>query len=142
MLLLIANVVKGQETFHNIYFFDDSTAIIHDIFATDSSYYFGAADANNSVNRVESLFGKIDLSGNLVSYVRNYDPSSNQHSYGSRTQLTPNNFGNLTFGFTNYDVEGRLRILEYSTDGVLVFDTLYTHFFNVDSFRFWKSNNA
>lgn len=100
-MMIHAPIVEGQETFHNIYYFDDSVAVISDIFPTDSGYYFMATEVSNTNLRAEAIFGKLKLDGDVDFFVRNVDVNSNQFVYGCRSQLETDSEGNFTFSAHN-----------------------------------------
>ena len=125
--------MNAQSTFHNIYFFDDSIAVIHNIHSTDSCYFIAATEYNKSNQRFEPIFGKLTLTGDIDWYVRNEDSNYNQQTYAYRTELKPNNQGNFTFGYVN---GAQVRMLNYSPSGVLVRDTTYSQLLSVDSLLF------
>lgn len=101
LLLILSSVVRGQETFHNIYFFDDSVAVISDILPTDSGYYFSATEISNTNFRAEAIFGKLNLDGSMNFFVRNVDVGSNQFVYACLTQLETDSKDCFTFSALN-----------------------------------------
>lgn len=134
-LLIHANIVEGQETFHNIYFFDDSVANIRDIFPTDSGYYFCARESNNTNLRLEALFGKIQLDGQMDFFERNVDLSSNQMV--SRADLQLDSDQKFTFVTRNAGAYNVPRIMKYDPFGVETMDTIYSDLWSVDSMLFF-----
>lgn len=137
LLLILSGVVKGQETFHNIYFFDDSVAVISDVFPTDSGYYFSGTEVNNSNLRVEALFGRLNLDGSMNFFVRNIDMNSNQYVSFCRTQLMQDDAENFTFSAINQGVGDVPRILKYDNQGVKIMDTVYSDLWSSDSLIFY-----
>lgn len=128
-VFLFSFVVNAQ-TFHKIYFFEDSIASIPNVFPTDSGYYFLATIVNTTNNRYETLFGKLDLQGNVVEYARNEDSLTHQIVLAQRTELAQNIEGNFTFG-DNFRMSPRM--LTYSPDLLEVLDTSYTDLYAIDS---------
>ncbi|MCJ8291089.1 MAG: T9SS type A sorting domain-containing protein [Crocinitomicaceae bacterium] len=138
-VLILANIVEGQETFHNIYFFDDSVAVISDIFPTDSGYYFSASEISNTNLRQEAIFGRLNLDGSMNFFVRNEDLSSNQFVYGCRTQMRPDSQGRFTFSALNQGGGYQPRVLKYSGGGTKLMDSVYRELLSIDSLLFFAS---
>ena len=126
--------MNAQNTFHKIYFFEDSFEIIHNIFPTDSGYYFASMEYSMMNQRFEPLFGRLKLDGSLDWNVRNQDLSYDQNSWASRTELKPNSDGNFTLGYTN---NGVIRLLTYTKNGIEVLDTVYSNLLSNDSLIFF-----
>ncbi|MFT5779495.1 MAG: hypothetical protein ACI837_002454, partial [Crocinitomicaceae bacterium] len=136
IVLLLCSVVNGQETFHNIYFFDDSVVVINDIYPTDSGYYFSAAEVSNTNLRVEALFGKLNLNGTVDFFTRNIDLSSNQ--FVSPGSMSADTNGHFTFTARNSSSLGNVpRVMKFSESGAEVMDTLYSDWWSTDSMLFY-----
>ena len=125
---------KAQSTFQKIYQFQDSFSLIHDIYVTDSCYYFGATTGYG--NSCDIVFGKLDLDGTLDYFHRNYSTNEYNQAYGGRTQLDTNFRGNFMFGYTNWTTIGRYpQITEVDIDGNMVNDKVLLEFYS-DSLAF------
>ncbi|MEN9998712.1 MAG: hypothetical protein RI922_1702 [Bacteroidota bacterium] len=134
-LLTFCNHGKAQSTFQKIYQFQDSFSLIHDIYVTDSCYYFGATTGYG--NSCDIVFGKLDLDGTLDYFQRNYSTNEYNQAYGGRTQLDTNFRGNFMFGYTNWTSIGRYpQITEVDIDGNIVNDKILFEFYN-DSLDFF-----
>lgn len=122
----------NAQNFHKIYLLEDTAAIVHNIFPTDSCYYFAATKGNGG-SRVQSSFGKLDLYGNVVFFTPDQDIQSKQFSSSSRTELDTNYRGNFIFSYTNEDSIQVPRITEMDSYGIVQFDSVYRNFQLEDS---------
>ena len=134
-VLIHANIVEGQETFHNIYFLDDSVVSIRNIFPTDSCYYFCGRELSSTSSLVESVFGKIGLTGQMDFYQHNVDLSSNQ--FVARADLQLDSDENFTFVARNGGGYSVPRLIKYDPAGSEILDTVYTDLWSVDSMKFY-----
>lgn len=141
-VLLNTNIVEGQQTFHNIYFFDDSVAVISDILPTDSGYYFSATEISNTNFRAEAIFGKLDLDGSMNFFVRNVDVGSNQFVYACLTQLETDSKDCFTFSALNQGGGLVPRLLKYDYQGQKFLDTVYRDLWSIDSLGFFGSGRV
>jgi hypothetical protein len=141
-MLICAHSVEGQQTFHTIYFFDDSVAVISDILPTDSGYYFMGTEISNTNFRAEAIFGKLMLNGDMDFFVRNVDVSSNQFVYSCRSQMETDSDGNFTFSALNQGGGDVPRLIKYDYQGTKILDTVYRDFWSTDSLVFYAAGRV
>ena len=134
--IIVASQSSAQENFQRTYSFGEQSSI-HDIFVTDSAYYFtGSSDEPTDV--YDGMFGKLNLAGDLEYAVIDSTPFRRDLGQGSLAQLTPNYQGNLT---TAYIIEPfdysntKILIKEFNLDGSII-DTIFVDQFVADSVRF------
>lgn len=133
-LLTCCSNGMAQSTFQKVYQFQDSFSLIHDIYVTDSGYYFGGSTGFG--NSCDIVFGKLNLNGTLDFFNRNYSSNEYNQAYSGRTQLDTNFRGNFMFGYTNWTTLGRFpQITEVDLDGNIVNDKILYEFYS-DSLDF------
>jgi PKD repeat protein len=135
-LFIFHHYLGAQENFQRIYVLEDTSSIIHDIYVTDSLYYFGAS-AGRGNQRCDVVFGKISKTGEIIEMTRDYLPSEFNKSYSDRTQLDTNFRGNFIFGYANIQFGipyMQPKITEFSKEGV-VQNHLYFDFLSSDSLK-------
>lgn len=137
-LLTFCNYGKTQSTFQKIYQFQDSFSLIHDIYVTDSCYYFGATTGYG--NSCDIVFGKLDLEGNVDYFERNWTVNEYNMAYSARTQLDTNFRGNFMFGYENWiNGFGYLpQITEVDLNGLVISNFTLNQFY-ADSLDFYAS---
>ncbi len=140
ILILISStfVVKAQLGFQRVYDQSvlDSFSKITDVYCDGDQIYFsgGGYGLNNSFGL---RFGKIDSIGDLTNITR-YDILNHlQRAIFSNVDIDTNFRGNLVNFYESYDIgtggDHGVRLIEYSLNGDIIFDTLYTHFWSQDS---------
>lgn len=132
---IINSFCYGQEGFHKIYLFEDTFAIVHDVYPTDTGYYF-AATAGYPFFRSDVVFGRLDSMGNIDFNLNYVEPSQWNNSFRGRSQLDTNFRGNLILGYPNQLFgfsEGNgvyPRLTEIDFNGNIIFDKTFIEFYN------------
>jgi hypothetical protein len=136
LFILFKQIILSQDNFQKIYLFEDTFAIIHDVYVTDSCYYV-AATSGKGYGRVDIAFAKIQLNGEIDNFQKDITPTEYNLSFGCRTQLDTNFRGNFMFGYVNR-VNGMLwfpQITEVNVEGSVINHIQLLQFQN-DSIRF------
>ena len=102
----------------------DTISIIRDVYLHNDSIYFNGGGVNYGIHGMR--FGKVAANGDLEAVMRYEKPNHVIRAYFNRVDADTNYRGNLVNVFKGYDaIEYGYRLLEYSLDAEIVFDTLY-----------------
>ena len=135
-MLLIGSIhAFGQYGFQKIY--DDldldTSSILSDLYLHDSTVYYSLG-SGNSINRTELRFGVISQQGNMEELLVHEDQSSLQRAFFSNVDIDTNFRGHLVNLYSNSSVTGKnFRLIEYSLEGQVYFDSIYSDFWTEDS---------
>lgn len=120
----------GQFNFQKTFLFNDTIAVIQNIFATDSCYYFSATTGNHP-SRFDFLFGKLSLDGSIES-TNQIVTLDDDRVYSSHTEFDTNFRGNLIVGYSSSTVSGLYlpKLVEIDFQGIIVDSFYLTQFYN------------
>lgn len=135
IILLSSLQSLGQYGFQKVY--DDSKldtfSIISDFYVQDGKAYY-TLGSGNTINRSELRLGTIDYQGDMEELLVHEDQSSLQRAFFSNVDTDTNFRGNLVNLYSNSSATGKnFRLIEYSLDGQVYFDSIYSDFWTVDS---------
>lgn len=122
--------VFGQFNFQKTFLFNDTVAMIQNVYATDSCYYFSATTGKHP-DRFDLLFGKLRLNGTLESY-NQIQTSDIDLAYYSRAELDTNYRGNFIAGYNGSPAIGLNfpKFVEMDQTGSVVDSFYITQFQN------------
>jgi len=136
IFVLLGTTAWGQYGFQKVYNHHDidTISIISDLYVQDDSIYFSGGGRRG--NAAGLRFGQVDTSGSLIDLMRYDIPDHEQRAYYSGVDSDTNFRGNLVNVYSsrnnNFDERG-FRLIEYTLDGNIVFDSLYSNYWENDS---------
>ncbi|MGM0478718.1 MAG: PKD domain-containing protein [Bacteroidota bacterium] len=135
-LMLWGTAALGQYGFQKVYDHHelDTISIISDVYVQDDSIYFSGGGRRG--NAAGLRFGQVNDSGELFDLTRYDIPDHQQRAYFSDVDIDTNFRGNLVNVYSSRDNnfnERGFRLIEYSLQGEIVFDSLYTFLWEQDS---------
>lgn len=139
--LLLKLSVFGQHGFQKVYDHTelDTFSKITDVYLDGDEIYFSGGGLSN--NNLGFRFGKVDASGNIEELTRYEIPDHVQRALYSNVDTDTNFRGNLVNCYPSKDqldeTKQGIRLIEYDLNGDIVFDTLYSFLYEVDSLKYY-----
>jgi hypothetical protein len=132
-ILSFAGNANAQYGFQKVYDQHDidTLSILTDIYLFNDSIYFSGGGRTG--NAYGLRFARVDESGDLESLMRYDIPNHAQRAFFSRVDTDTNFRGNLVNLYKSYDLDfsrSGYRLVEYSFNGNIVFDSLYNTWSN------------
>ncbi len=134
--LLLSGQLSAQYGFQRVYGSAelDTISCIRDITVIDSTIYFTAGGTFSSGYGLR--LGKVDEQGDLVEKMEYDIPNHFQRALFSDVDVDTNFRGNFVNVYRSEDVNNDnrgFRLIEYSRNGNIIFDSLYTKIYEEDS---------
>jgi hypothetical protein len=111
----------------------DTNIVLNDIFPTDSCYYFSGSAGQPGIE-IYTIFGCLNLDGNLKFVKKIKDSEGEQMTGFSKTEIVKNWNGNLLLCFaleSNIDLEyRRIKLVELTFNGTIIQDTVLNYLCN------------